>query len=573
MPAEPRHPEPAPRREHHRDGRLISPSALAIARLLRLRPPHGPKVSGGRIRDPLEAPRWALSLAFILVLLLFLSLLVVFFLPAEAQARSPDGINFDDPTKDWYKGPVRYIITKQEIKAYKALDAELDRINFINWFWERRDIVPETPENEFRDRFEQRVFEATRLFAYTAKPGWKTDMGKIYILVGPPDEVNADMMGKTHRGIVTWVYRSPPFPDLPPNTVIGFARDPSGEFVLSTRPTYDADVARWLPYQHVKLTADNRLWSPGRDPALLDQGAPIASTELETMMIYGKVQQIPPEEEELFRDIVLSREFYGSIPMDSRVDFYKAADDTTYTTLTVGIKSSSVQFRSTRKGEMPDLYVFGKLIDKENPEQEYPLGGDGGFTASLTNEKAGLTDLLIFQATGAFPPGKYELVLGVEDRVSKNVSAYRKEVEIADLAGDRFSLSSLTLAARMEPLDSAERSGQPFHLGRFEIVPQPDNTFKGSDELNIYFQVYNPARDPETGRPRLDVLYHFRSRDGQGNYQDVGTYQVQDSPAQVQGYAVPLGKWPKGQYHVKVTVLDRVSGETASREGLFFIRP
>ncbi len=71
-------------------------------------------------------------------------------------------INFDRPTKDWYKGPVRYVITKQEVKAYKALDNELDRDNFIDWFWQRRDVIPATNENEFRDRFERRVFEAER---------------------------------------------------------------------------------------------------------------------------------------------------------------------------------------------------------------------------------------------------------------------------------------------------------------------------------------------------------------------------------------------------------------------------
>ncbi len=137
--------------------------------------------------------------------------------PGAARAGA-DGINFDKPTKKWYQGPVRYIISKQEKKAYKALDTEVERAIFIDWFWERRDVVPDTPQNEFRDRFEKRVFETTRLFSFTTKPGWKTDMGKIYIMVGPPDDIVKDIMAKTHRGIITWIYRRPPFPDLPPNT-------------------------------------------------------------------------------------------------------------------------------------------------------------------------------------------------------------------------------------------------------------------------------------------------------------------------------------------------------------------
>src|SRR5438093_8607359 len=155
--------------------RPVSLAALWTARLLRLRPMHGPRPSGQRVRDPLEIPRWALSLGFLLLVLLFLAMLAFFFVSTEAHAAADTSINFDKPTKDWYQGPVRYIITHQEVKAYKSLDSELDRQSFIDWFWQRRDLVSSTPENEFRDRYQQRVFEANRQFSDTSKPGWKTD--------------------------------------------------------------------------------------------------------------------------------------------------------------------------------------------------------------------------------------------------------------------------------------------------------------------------------------------------------------------------------------------------------------
>ena len=140
-------------------GDVVSLTALLTARLLRLKPLHGPKPTGQRVRDSLEIPRWALSLGFLLFVLLFLAMLAFFFVSTEAHA-AIDSINFDRPTKDWYQGPVRYIITHQEIKAYKALETELDRQNFIDWFWQRRDIDPSTSLNEFQQRFEQRVYES-----------------------------------------------------------------------------------------------------------------------------------------------------------------------------------------------------------------------------------------------------------------------------------------------------------------------------------------------------------------------------------------------------------------------------
>jgi GWxTD domain-containing protein len=572
MPSEQNPPNLNPPQPERRPRRVISPSALALSRLLRLRPLHGPRPTGQRVRDPLEVPRWALSLAILLLMLLFLALLVVFFLPLEAEASSSDGINFDDPVKGWYKGPVRYVITKQEVKAYKALDSTLDRRNFIDWFWQRRDVIPTTVQNEFRDRFEQRVYESMRLFGESSKPGWKTDRGKIYILVGPPDEVNSELVGKGHRGIITWVYRNPPFPELRNNTVVAFARDPSGEFVLSTSPTLDSDVARGLRFNRVKLTADGRLFRPGRDPVLLDQGVPLSQGELETMMIFGRLQQLPPAEEKLFQDLVFSREFYGTIPLDSRIDFFKSGDDTTFAAMTVGIKSSSVQYRERNGREIPDVGVFGKLVNKDDPEDIYPLASDSAFAESPGNAGAGPADTLIFQATGGFPPGRYELILGVEDRVSKKIAAYRKEVLIPDLSGDDLALSSITLAAEMEPLEARMSAGKPYHMGRFRIIPQPNNIFTKRQELNIYFQVYGPGIDPEDQQQHLDVLYRFRNRATDGTFADMGSYQIQDSRAQVQGYAVPLEQWPAGEYQVTITVFDRVAGTPVSGDAQFVIR-
>lgn len=551
---------------------IASLASLWTARLLRLRPPHGPRPTGQRVRDPLEVPRWALSLALLLLMLLFLAMLAFFFVGDAGAADT--SINFDKPTKDWYQGPVRYIITHQEVKAYKALETELDRQNFIDWFWDRRDLTAGTEENEFRDRYQQRVFEATRMFGDTAKPGWKTDMGKIYILVGPPDDINKDIMAKTHRGMVFWVYRRPPFPEMVTNTVISFAKDQSGEFVLSTTPTIDSDVARGLNFvdRLQKDSNGDRVIPYQRDPALVQQGVPLSQSPLETMMIAGRMQQVPPAEAEMFKSFAVTKEFFNGIPLETRCDFYKAGDGSTYTTVTVGIKSTAVQYRTVGKKERPDVVVFGKLTSKVNPSEVYALAGDSNFAESVSNQEAGVEDLLVFQATAGMKPGRYELLLGVQDRVSRKISSFKKDVVIPDYAAADLSLSSITLARDMEPIDIQTSPGKPFHMGKFRLVPSVDAVFRKASELNVYFQVYGPVADPETGRFRLDVDYRFRSKSPDGTFADFGGYAVKGAVGQVQGYAVALQKWPAGDYDVAVTVKDLVSGKSASGSAAFTIR-
>jgi hypothetical protein len=144
-------------------------------------------------------------------------------------------------------------------------------------------------------------------------------------------------------------------------------------------------------------------------------------------------------------------------------------------------------------------------------------------------------------------------------------------VEVPDYSASGLRLSSITLADVMEPVEYRPSPGKAYHLGKFKIIPKPDARFRGSNELNIYFQIYNPAADPSTGKPKLDVEYRFQAKNADGSYGDMGTYNVKDSDAQVQGYAVSLQKWPDGDYQVTVVVRDRLSGTTAQNNAAFSV--
>jgi GWxTD domain-containing protein len=84
---------------------------------------------------------------------------------------------------------LRCVATQQESDEIGKLQTEEDRKAFWEAFWKRRDPTPETPENEARDEFYRRVQYANQHFGGTGEPGWKTDMGRVYIVYGRPDEV------------------------------------------------------------------------------------------------------------------------------------------------------------------------------------------------------------------------------------------------------------------------------------------------------------------------------------------------------------------------------------------------
>nr|HQU93225.1 GWxTD domain-containing protein [Pyrinomonadaceae bacterium] len=59
--------------------------------------------------------------------------------------------------KRWLNTDVDYIITKEEKRAFLALQTDEERENFIENFWRRRDPNPDTEENEYREEYYERI--------------------------------------------------------------------------------------------------------------------------------------------------------------------------------------------------------------------------------------------------------------------------------------------------------------------------------------------------------------------------------------------------------------------------------
>jgi GWxTD domain-containing protein len=83
---------------------------------------------------------------------------------------------------------VLYIITPDEKEVFLKLQTDTEREQFIVNFWARRDPDPDTEENEWREEYYTRIAYTNEHFS-AGIPGWKTDRGKTYIMLGPPDKI------------------------------------------------------------------------------------------------------------------------------------------------------------------------------------------------------------------------------------------------------------------------------------------------------------------------------------------------------------------------------------------------
>ena len=496
--------------------------------------------------------------------------------PPAVAGESQYEINVDKPTPEWREGPVRYIISKEENKTYKMLKTEQERANFIDLFWRRRDPTPRTDYNEFKDRFRNRALDCTQLYSETSMPGWKTDMGKIYILLGAPDEMVRDRVARSNRGTVLWIYRQPPFPELAANTVIAFAKNVLGEYELSTKPTWDADVAHGIklmgdratdPEYNVRITND-------RDPLLLAQGVPYSQGEFETSFIYSRVQTLPPKEEAILHDVVVTKSSFDVFPFKSRYSFFKTGSGETLVAVTLALKTTSVMYRSDGGKERPDLGIFGKLVNQDRVGADVPISSQDAFRAAPQNEKAGVGDYLLFQAVVSAPPGRYQAIFGAEDRVAQRVGTYREPLIVPDLTqNETLALSTLTVAKSLAPHTRTEgEKPSPFVFGSLEVVQAPEPVYRPTEPLSFYYQVYNVKQDPISGQPILEIDYDYSAVQPDGDL-SLGRIHVGPTAAQVQAYSLPLDRFVTGEYRLKVTVTDKVSGARATQDLLFSVMP
>lgn len=124
-------------------------------------------------------------------------------IPLNAQRRpkpaEPGGASqLEAPHRDWLQEDVKYLIAPEECRAFFRLATDEERDRFIESFWARRDPTPDTRRNEFKDEHYRRIAYSNDLFR-SSRPGWRTDRGRSYILLGPPYEIESHPSGGEYR--------------------------------------------------------------------------------------------------------------------------------------------------------------------------------------------------------------------------------------------------------------------------------------------------------------------------------------------------------------------------------------
>ena len=495
-----------------------------------------------------------------------------------------------DSYKKWLNEDVRWIITDEERAAFKQLSNDEERDAFIENFWLRRDPTPDTPENEYKEEHYRRIAYADEHFA-SGVPGWKTDRGRIYIMYGPPDSIDAHPSGGSYNrpmeegGGSTSTY---PFETWRYRYLEGIGQEIEIEFVDTcmcgeyhmTLDRSEKDALKYVPgaglteYEAMGLATRADRFRGGLEqlgPGALN-GPGYGQTEFDRLATWSKLQAPPPVKFKDLEEVVSHKISVNLMPFEVRADFVKITSDTVLVPVTVQIKNRDITFTDKEGVENGVVNIFGRVTT---------LTGRIAQTFEDTVQVSQPAELLpkvldndaVYWKALPLRPGRYRLDLVVKDVNGDRMGTWSKGVVVPEYSEDKLATSSLILADQMEKVATKNVGTGNFVIGATKVrprVPPADGkpaVFKRDQRANFWMQVYNLGIDQQTHKPSADIQY-----DVVNLQTNKPVLQANETTAKMGNIgeqitvakSLALNTLPPGLYRLTIKVNDNISKQSVS---------
>jgi GWxTD domain-containing protein len=496
----------------------------------------------------------------------------------------------DTPYKQWLNEDVIYIISPDERNAFLQLATNEEREQFIEQFWLRRSSNPDLPDNDFKEEHYRRIAYANEHYA-SGIPGWKTDRGKMYIIWGPPDEIDSHPTGGTYDRPMdegggststypweTWRWRY--LEGIGENVILEFV-DPSGsgEYHMTMDPS-EKDALLHVPGAGLSLMeemgtaskADRFTRSDGTNLPTTMGGTPASMDEFNRLELFAKVQRPPEVKFKDLQALVTARIVRDQLHFDWRTDFLKVTNDTVLVPITVQVPNTQLTFHSKEGIHSATINIFGRVSTLTGRVvQTFEEAVSRDFPDSLFQQSIKLHS--IYQKSVPLRPGLYRLDLVIKDVQSGNVGVINTRLAVPRYEDEKLEASSLILADQIEHVPSKQINTGQFVIGSSKVRPRMEADFTTADKLGIYMQVYNLKPDDKTHKS--DATFEYTVKKGD---QQIMTFKETSSEMKQTGDQVtierllPLATLTPGKYTLQINATDSLSKQTISRVAEFSVK-
>jgi GWxTD domain-containing protein len=496
----------------------------------------------------------------------------------------------EGPYKQWLNEDVIYIISPEERSAFLQLETNEEREQFIEQFWLRRSNNPDLPDNDFKEEHYRRIAYANEHYA-SGIPGWKTDRGHMYIVWGPPDEVESHPTGGTYDRPMEegggststypwekWRWRY--LADIGENVEMEFV-DPTstGEYHLTMDPS-EKDALLHVPGAGLSQLEQMGMASKTdrftrADGTFLPKtlgGETASMNEFNRLEMYAKAFK-PPEVK--FKDLealVTSRLVRDQMHFAWRTDFLKVTNDTVLVPVTVQVPNNQLSFKSKEGVHSATINIFGRVSTLTGRVvQTFEDSVSRDFPETLFQQSLKLQS--IYQKAVPLRPGLYRLDLVVKDVQSGNVGVINSRLAVPRYEDEKLGSSTLILADQIEHVPAKQIGTGQFVLGSSKVRPRLDGDFTPNEKLGIYMQVYNLKPDEKTHKSSATFQFTVKKGDAQVMQFKETSEEMKQTGEQVTiERLLPLATLAPGKYALEVIATDGHSNQSITRTAEFTVK-
>jgi GWxTD domain-containing protein len=451
------------------------------------------------------------------ILILFISLLAF---PLEVSSGIQSEGELPPRFKNWLEQEVNYIITPLEKEVFLQLQTDRERDFFIEAFWKHRDPTSGTPGNEFKEEHYRRIKHANHQFGRSVPwPGWETDRGRIYIILGEPRGVDRHTGDSEIYNSEVWFYQGLTQYGLPAGfNLVFFQKDGVGEYVLYS-PSADGPQALLTSYfgdqadyiQAFKtLKKINPTLAKVSFSLIPGESSLYGRPSLASDMLIQNIYTVPQKELKdkyaqkflAYKDKVEVEYSANYIDNDSSIKILQNPPGVYFVHYIVEIMKFSMQQYQDKYST--HLKINGNVSDSEGKTiYQY----EGSISIELDEDQLKSISYKPFAIYDMFPliAGSYKFSVIIKNEVSKEFTSVEKDI-IIPKDDSALGMSSLVLGYKMDQASSEAQNLKAFKLGSFQILHQPKNIFRPQDTLFLAFQITGLSSDL---RQKGQLKYEF----------------------------------------------------------------
>jgi tetratricopeptide (TPR) repeat protein len=465
---------------------------------------------------------------------------------------------------------VKYIVTEEELQAFRKLTSPQEHTAFFHRLWVNRDPTPAAEFNVRLAEHYRRLLYAEKYYIYDRFHTWFNNPDKLGYLTYPPTYYLNDRFND--RGLIYVRHGEPEDrvvtvdSDVPTNDSWRYGKtEERAEMVFHFVVDQHASPNNWrvAPYVlHARFFADRIDWDPKYFRML--RGDP-----MENFVLREELANISAEAVAVgFRTDrhTWSKEIK---PLDfaSYTAFFKAPEGNTAFEVYYSLPLPA----NKELARMPDtaaLYEHGlTLHDLQWHEIERQSGQiPKAKIAGLTEERH-----FVGQYRLSAKPDSYHVAFFVRQPATQKLEGWKEDFRLPDFSQNELGMSSIVLASAIEPAAGNES----FVKNGLRISPHPSRRFDRQKPVFVYFEVYYLAPDAE-GKSSFVVEYTALLRKEEksgakkflalfgGGTKPATTLLVErhaDTATSVEYLALDLGETGKGEFRLSIKVTDRQSGQ------------